>query len=394
MALQAVAVSLDKYPFLTSVREFLARVYGVGSIRLVAEARRDLVEKALARLEHAIRRGSLQGFTAGGLEHEVVSFHLALVMVALAGDKWLASRLAIAEAERVQPHLEVLSKENPHALEQLAQRLGLPLRYLKNPLKEPIAVVGSSTIIYREYPYAIHFVDYVKAARRLIGDPQWKPVNLPVWKGYVYLDPRRAARLVKEAVVSYIEQLVKTLPEDLLEEARACKPLQEAVEKLAKILEDYRSKAVSRKLRGAGGQRFQPPQGVIVEEAFPPCMKELIARARAGENLSHHERFALATFLLNLGAEVEEVIDVFRNMPDFNEKTTRYQVEHLAGLRGSMKKYRVYGCEKMKSLGLCRGECGTRSPIGAYYRMLRRILQQREEKHVRGEERAATPERG
>ena len=67
---------------------------------------------------------------------------------------------------------------------------------------------------------------------------------------------------------------------------------------------------------------------------------------------------------------------MFRNMPDFNEKITRYQVEHLAGLRGSGKRYRTYSCEKMKSLGLCKADCGTRSPIQAYYRILSRMVKE------------------
>ncbi|MDW8011110.1 MAG: hypothetical protein RMH84_05920, partial [Sulfolobales archaeon] len=51
----------------------------------------------------------------------------------------------------------------------------------------------------------------------------------------------------------------------------------------------------------------------------------------------------------------------------------RYQVEHLAGLRGSGKRYRTYSCEKMKSLGLCVAECSTRTPLQYYRRAVREL---------------------
>jgi DNA primase large subunit len=39
--------------------------------------------------------------------------------------------------------------------------------------------------------------------------------------------------------------------------------------------------------------------------------------------------------------------------PDFNEKIARYQVEHIAGLRGSRTRYKPPSCQTMRSLGLC-----------------------------------------
>jgi DNA primase large subunit len=47
------------------------------------------------------------------------------------------------------------------------------------------------------------------------------------------------------------------------------------------------------------------------------------------------------------------VIDVFKDRADYNEKIARYQVEHIAGMRGSRTKYKPPSCNKMKSYGLC-----------------------------------------
>ncbi len=100
-------------------------------------------------------------------------------------------------------------------------------------------------------------------------------------------------------------------------------------------------------------------------KSFPPCMKELLKRAEEGENLPHEARFALASFLINIGWDVDKVVEVFSNVPDFDEDRTRYQVRHIAGLEGSGKRYRPPSCRKMKEWGLCvDGDCGVGSPLG------------------------------
>jgi DNA primase large subunit len=53
------------------------------------------------------------------------------------------------------------------------------------------------------------------------------------------------------------------------------------------------------------------------------------------------------------GYEVNEIIDVLRVRSDFDEKIARYQVEHIAGQRGSRIKYRPPSCQSMKTHGLC-----------------------------------------
>jgi DNA primase large subunit len=61
----------------------------------------------------------------------------------------------------------------------------------------------------------------------------------------------------------------------------------------------------------------------------------------------------LATYMLSIGKSVDEVILLFKNAPDYNEKITRYQVEHLAGIKGSQIKYSVPTCSKLANENLC-----------------------------------------
>ena len=361
-SLSGVVVDLRVFPFFADPERVARARYGVSALEAVARLE-DIGRRGLERLRNAVRRLHIPG-PDESLDREVLGFYAAAVLAYLTGNRWLVSRLALAEAERGYSELQRMEDNVVAEVGRLAGIKSLVFDQ-RRAYMEAIAVVNM-TPVYRVYPYSVGFLDYVRYGRRLLGDDAWKPAALPVRAGRVYLDKHRAARLVKEALTLYVEERIRVLGSEAAERG--------AAEKLAGLLEEARRLASeASRPRGRGGGRVELPQGVVVEEAFPPCMRDIIERARRGEHLSHHERFAIATFLLNIGAEIDYVVDVFRSMPDFKEKITRYQVEHLAGLRGSGKKYRTYSCEKMKTLGLCRAECGTRSPVQAYYRNLRRL---------------------
>ncbi len=363
METATAVIDVKRYPFLADLEEILKARIGFASLKIVL-ARQELLNSIVKRVEHALRQGKAPPPLHTVFE-EVVSFYGSLYTAVALGDHWLISRIALAEAERAHEYL--LTEPGP-VVEAVARLVGVSsFTYHDPPYRYPIARSGN-VIIYRVLEFSVSFLDYVQYAKRLIGDPSWRPTNQPVIAGRVYLSKDKAIRLLKEAVMLYVE-----------EKARNLQPMEELPQQLIDTIRKMVSEARRPKIE-AGGPRGRPKirieKGVIIEDAFPPCMKDILDRARRGEHLSHHERFAIATFLLQLGAEIDQVVDVFRNLPDFNEKITRYQVEHLAGLRGSMKKYRTYSCEKMKTLGLCRAECGTRSPISAYYRSLAKMMKQ------------------
>jgi len=360
--LSGVVVDLRLFPFFADPERVARARYGVSALEAVARLE-ELGRRGLERLRGAVRRLRVPG-PDDSLDREVLGFYAAAVLAFLTGNRWLVSRLALAEAERGYAELQGMEDSVVAEVGRLAGIRSLVFDQ-RRAYMEAIAVVNM-TPVYRVYPYSVGFLDYVRYGRRLLGDDAWKPAALPVRAGRIYLDKHKAARLVKEALTLYVEERIRVLGSEAAERG--------AAEKLAGLLEEARRIASeASRPRGRGEGRVELPKGVVVEEAFPPCMRDIFERARRGEHLSHHERFAIATFLLNIGAEIDYVVDVFRSMPDFKEKITRYQVEHLAGLRGSGKKYRTYSCEKMKTLGLCRAECGTRSPVQAYYRNLRRL---------------------
>ncbi len=357
-------IDVRKYPFLADISSILKSRFGIDDIGLFLTHRQEYLELGLERVKNAIRLGSIPVEHIGSAEKEVLTYYTALILARLSRDKWLISRLALAEAERAA---RLLSTDDASVVETVGKRVGLQtIQYHDPPLREPIARVGTM-IIYRSYEFSISFVEYVRVAYRLIGDPAWRPTNLPVLKGRIYMDKQRSVRLIKEAIMDYIIAQVMKLDVELVNDT-----LSRYVNTLEEFLSKYRRQRINQKGKMKLHQDVSG-DAVIERSAFPPCMTELVAKLENGEHLSHHERFAIATFMLRIGASIDDVVDLFRNLPDFNERVTRYQVEHLAGLRGSMKKYYTYSCEKMKTLGICRADCNTRSPIQAYYRLLRRI---------------------
>ena len=89
------------------------------------------------------------------------------------------------------------------------------------------------------------------------------------------------------------------------------------------------------------------------QDVTPPCIQHIYDQIKNGENLSHPARVLLGTFLIYSNKSMDEMLDLFKRLPDFNEKITRYQLEHLSGKRGNTKQYFVPSCEKIKLNNLC-----------------------------------------
>jgi DNA primase large subunit len=68
----------------------------------------------------------------------------------------------------------------------------------------------------------------------------------------------------------------------------------------------------------------------------------------------------------------EKVIELFKNISDFNERMTRYQVEHMAGEKGSRTRYTTPKCDTLRTHGVCTNPDNLyrkiRHPLGYYRR--------------------------
>ena len=364
---------LAKYPYIVNLRDFIRDYYGgfipLNSLLDIG----DYIVHTRKRIGAYLKNLPYEPSRRDDIE--VISFYLSLI-VTKAADPWSFRKFIDAEAKRCRKYL---LSESDNIVERIAKKLGIMIEYLGNESNRcgKAVILGTDLRngrpIIECYQYRITIPQYIKLTEKLVSDPKWRLVNRYVCDGYVYLVKNDVTRIIEEGVKNYLNNLISD------EEVRSTlsnEKIKELVNYVLNIVKDIRG-FTSKEIR----ERNEALKGIIREEFFPPCIRKLKDALMRGEHLSHHQRFALATFLLNIGADSDYILNLFKNSPDFNEKIARYQIEHLAGMRGSRKKYKVYSCEKMRSLGICISECGTKSPITYYWRELRKYL-----KNTKGEE--------
>jgi DNA primase large subunit len=288
---------LAKYPFLSSATPLL-RVYRVTN--LPREVRGRAVERVLEAIERG-ERGVLPKLDNPWVE--LLSFPYARALVLYVGDDWLRRRWSLAEASRIE---RLLHGESDEVLMHVVNDLGL------------------KTWRTGEEIWVMHFTLYLHLTKRLATEPRWKLVNRMLDKGLVSLTRPEVVRLVREWVYENISQTKPT-------------PVNWSPEE-AKIIRETLQRRAAKTVAPAPSKEWAP------------CMVALRNRVA---DASHFGLFALAAYMAQKGYEVNEIIDVLRVRSDFDEKIARYQVEHIAGQRGSRIKYRPPSCQSMKTHGLC-----------------------------------------
>jgi DNA primase large subunit len=94
------------------------------------------------------------------------------------------------------------------------------------------------------------------------------------------------------------------------------------------------------------------------------------------------ERFALTSFLVNVGMDIDEMVELYTSVTDFDESLTRYQIEHIAGMRGGQRKYSPPTCSTLNTHGICREKNSicqyVRHPL-RYYQVKSKQIQNEED---------------
>jgi len=326
---------LAKYPFLKQTVEYVKKLEL--NIKDLSEPDDPVVERAEDRLQEALLFATITRRSKKE-DVEIFSFPIAVLMASATKDPLIKRRYALAEAKRAY---NLLKTEPDEKIMKIAENFQWKILQVNSDEKTP-------------YQFKIHFTDYLKNTTSLRGK-KWKLVNRLLNNGYVYLTKNEAARLLAEEIRRHIENRMENrelpeLPENIIKKVESIKNL--AISKREKIkLEEI-------------------PKKVVIE-AFPPCIKALYEKLSSGGHLSHIGRFTLTSFLVNVGMPTEAIIDLFRVLSDFNERLTRYQVEHIAGERGSRTHYIPPKCETLKTHGVCQNPnklCDLVHHPLAYYR--------------------------
>jgi len=60
--------------------------------------------------------------------------------------------------------------------------------------------------------------------------------------------------------------------------------------------------------------------------------------------------------MVNIGMSPETVNKMFKTFSHYNERLTRYQIEHIAGERGSGTRYTCPQCSVLQTYSVCRNK--------------------------------------
>jgi len=254
---------------------------------------------------------------------EIASYPLAVIVAAATGNSFIKKRYALAEAKQTEADLRNEEFESEEKLLAVAMDFGWKIEVNKNP-----AIPCE---------FGIHFADYLRNMKYLQGEEEWKLVNRLLMGGKVFLTKNDIAKLLGEEVRNRIERRL---------EAKDMPALPATVIELAERIKEYSRKEI-------GETKMEGFLKTVVQEAFPPCITALYQAFSSGRHLSHIGRFTLTSFLVAVGMSSDTVIELFGEFSDYNEQLTRYQVEHIAGERGSRTRYVPPKCATLKTHSVC-----------------------------------------
>ncbi len=272
---------------------------------------------------------------------ELLSYPYARILVSCVNEPAFTRRYALAEATAVHSVLKKTVEKDPEFVLDIGKDFGVSAAQSDEHIR-------------------IYFSDYIRYSLSM-KDLSWKLINRRMEHGYVTIQREEFARLLQEAVRKRIEGSlpIPEIPEEIRE---ACST---QVAELKTKYEEQRQNLGDADL------------GEVDFSMFPPCVNKSLSNVREGVNLAHSMRFALVSFLLNVGMQTDDVVNVFNVSPDFSEEKTRYQVEHIAN-----NQYKTPSCATMQTYGNCVGKdnmCAKiRHPLG-YYSALKFIAAKRKE---------------
>jgi DNA primase large subunit len=321
-----------KYPFDPHSIEYLREI----ALDIDEYFSDDLIHVVEYSYSRALSIRSKPRLTWDSDEIEAVSYFLALLIVRGTENRYIYYMFSDAESKRAYA---LLLFESPENVVRLSRNLGLQAEYVDGEFTLP-------------------FFSYASFAYRFPGH-HWRAYYSRVSGGRVYLDRRRIARIIaevcRERVVEEIERVATVPPR-----------IREYSERLLSDLGDVvrRHEESARFAEGVSSRNFGE---------YPPCMRWMLDNVSTG--LPHFARFTLVTFLGKMGFGVDEIIEIFSRVPDFNPEKTRYQVEHILGMRGGRKVYAVPSCRTLKSYSLCFPDSlceGIKHPLQYVARVRRR----------------------
>ena len=354
------------YPFLSAASKYVEES-GITLDNLIhSGAFRYARSRGKERIIGAIKDGKVRKqviISNAQAETELLSYPFARILVSCIGDERLVRRYALSEAkaayEKLLEDSSTGSSSDTAIIYEMSEEFGIRVDFLRLP--------GEREQVQ------MPFIDYLRFTANL-RDKRWKLVNRGLEKGMIKLRKPEFVRIIQEAMY---ERIKKDLPLDV--PVDICEAINGYTGDIKKELEEKR-----KKFGDAGfGFDFESGSGFLVKDpsCFPPCISYILSNLKEGVNVPHGARFAVTAFLLNVGLTEDEIIEIYKNSPDFDADRTRYQVEHIAGDKGGVR-YTAPACATMRTYGNCIGNdevCEKVSHPLSYYKLKLKLKRKKEQ---------------
>jgi DNA primase large subunit len=309
---------IAKYPFLKEASDYI-RETQFDFEEFNRPEMKYVIDRAAEKIETEVANGTVYE-KLDKYEIEILTFLVTIIIVKSISIEPILRKYSLFEAMRVEKFLtEDLKKEKNEQKKRL-----LLFKIFGELFKVHVDIDPMDNRLFK-----VRVADYLMRASHF-HEQEWKLINRLVHDGYVYLDADETVRLIRSELSTLIHDRVKSMTLSTLPRA-----IEAKVDELkAKLEPKYAHR-------------------IYKTTDYAPCIKHALELMSRGENLPHSARIMLATYMLAIGKSIDEIVILFHNAPDYNEKVTRYQVEHLAGIRGSHTKYSVPSCQKLRSENLC-----------------------------------------
>ncbi len=292
-----------KYPFSSRAREIMRGISPeIGDL---------LAEKGFERLSAALKgqSGKKVFLHENDAVEEIMAYAAARMILSHMRNRFLANKYAVSEAKRASAYLAEEKDEN---ISELAKDFGIALFHPGNG------------------KLAVDIADFLMFAPK---DVHYKLVSRELGNGRVLINEKERNRLIEEAVKKHVEKIP---------EAQAIPPaIKKAAERLQALL-----------------PKIEPQKISFREGENPLCVETILEMFKKHENVGHTGRWLLAVYLINRGMGTEDMLKIFSNAPDYNEKIAAYQIEH-ARKRG----YKMPNCSSVIGYGYCVADCRITNPL-------------------------------
>ncbi|WP_132058954.1 DNA primase large subunit PriL [Halorussus amylolyticus] len=334
-----------RYPFLAAARETVRDAdLGLGAI-VVSEGddRHPAVERGVER----VRRALLDGTVARPADSrrwatsaELLSYPVARVLVSLLDAPGAVEKYASAEADTAYDRFTADFENPDDGLKSTPNNaISLDALLAEFDLARGVEETGDG--------YRVAVGPYLRLSSGLDGD-SWNLATRQLAEGYVEVEDSELHRLLREAVRM---RVAEGLPTQVPDEIRTA-----LTDEVAELEDTFSEIDISRSI------------DVLAPGEFPPCMAALLERARAGEDLPAHSKFALVSFLASAGAETDEMLALLGTDDPVEASEIRYRAARVGDEAGAQ--YAPPSCETMAAYGDCVNtddRCETVSHPLTYY---------------------------